>query len=544
GFSDLDYVRFWDSTPGTDGGHWEINGVAVSGTYFDISPSDLGSIVYVAGPNGGSNPITIEAFDDSGASSGDLNVTINVSAPANSAPSLTGPSSQSLQPGQSVSGDQLVSSVSDPDGFSDLDYVRFWDSTPGTDGGHWEINGVAVSGTYFDISPSDLGSIVYVAGPNTGANEITIEAFDDSGASSGDLNVVIIGSGDVSQGDDGATEPVENSHIPLPNIYAPFSDFVRGQYINQPLHTHTYIVSPSYEEGSGYWSIDFGGGFGEEVVAPFNGTIVHIEGGHEEQSSKYNPIAQPGSDHFWLHDVGWYILDDSPRRLGNTVTIQSADDPNLYVTYAHLSMASVALLYEGMPVVGGETVVGELGRTGIQISTQGPEEMAHVHVMIGTSLNYQSKTVTADSSLNGNPSSFFYFVDSNGDGFDATDHNSPGISGLDGIGGAEVSFSVIGSFEPDILIGPFGNTYFSGQDGDDRFLVSGGGNYVSGGNGLDTVSYAGVASGVGIRLDGTPGWRGAVGDVMHSIENLIGSAFDDALVGNAGSNMLNGGDGD
>jgi Ca2+-binding RTX toxin-like protein len=71
-----------------------------------------------------------------------------------------------------------------------------------------------------------------------------------------------------------------------------------------------------------------------------------------------------------------------------------------------------------------------------------------------------------------------------------------------------------------------------------------GADVVDGGDGLDTASYAGSAAGVTVNLLGTPGAGGeAAGDTLLSIENLIGSAFGDALTGNGGDNVLRGGAG-
>lgn len=79
--------------------------------------------------------------------------------------------------------------------------------------------------------------------------------------------------------------------------------------------------------------------------------------------------------------------------------------------------------------------------------------------------------------------------------------------------------------------------------GDDLIIVNDVANSVDGGAGIDTVSYESAATGVQAAIDGSMGRRGAFGDKLVNIENLIGSGFSDILIGNAGRNTLDGGRG-
>jgi Peptidase M10 serralysin C terminal/RTX calcium-binding nonapeptide repeat (4 copies) len=92
-----------------------------------------------------------------------------------------------------------------------------------------------------------------------------------------------------------------------------------------------------------------------------------------------------------------------------------------------------------------------------------------------------------------------------------------------------------GSAFDDKLIGDGGNNVIDGG--------SGGRDVLDGGRGIDTVSFAGTASGVVINLDSTRGGGGATGDVIRGFENIIGTAFDDDLRGNQGDNVIDGGAG-
>jgi Ca2+-binding RTX toxin-like protein len=100
-----------------------------------------------------------------------------------------------------------------------------------------------------------------------------------------------------------------------------------------------------------------------------------------------------------------------------------------------------------------------------------------------------------------------------------------------------------GSRFADGLIGDAGSNVIEGGAGADN---------LDGSTGIDTVSYQSAGSGVSADLgqpsgDGLShgtGSRGdAAGDYLNNFENLIGSAYDDVLFGNAGDNSLTGGAG-
>ncbi|MDO9233516.1 MAG: hypothetical protein Q8N02_00535 [Methylotenera sp.] len=87
-----------------------------------------------------------------------------------------------------------------------------------------------------------------------------------------------------------------------------------------------------------------------------------------------------------------------------------------------------------------------------------------------------------------------------------------------------------------------------GGAGNDTFISALGSqaNAYDGRGGIDTVSY--VASGAGVVATLTTGLvsqtNDAAGDSFTSIENLVGSNFNDTLIGDGGNNLLNGGLGD
>ncbi|HEY0411959.1 MAG TPA: calcium-binding protein, partial [Allosphingosinicella sp.] len=80
-------------------------------------------------------------------------------------------------------------------------------------------------------------------------------------------------------------------------------------------------------------------------------------------------------------------------------------------------------------------------------------------------------------------------------------------------------------------------------DGDDVLEGGLGDDILWGGGGTDTASYAGAGAEVFVDLASGSASGGAGSDTLHSIENVIGSAYDDQILGDAGANGLSGGDG-
>jgi Ca2+-binding RTX toxin-like protein len=78
----------------------------------------------------------------------------------------------------------------------------------------------------------------------------------------------------------------------------------------------------------------------------------------------------------------------------------------------------------------------------------------------------------------------------------------------------------------------------------DNVLMSGGGNdTLIGGSGSDTASYQRAVSAVTVHLAANTALEGSRSDYLIDIENLIGSSFNDLLVGDGGANDIRGGSG-
>lgn len=104
--------------------------------------------------------------------------------------------------------------------------------------------------------------------------------------------------------------------------------------------------------------------------------------------------------------------------------------------------------------------------------------------------------------------------------------------------------TVSGTAADDTIEGNAGFDTLHGMAGDDVLKWSGGGDLFYGGAGVDTVSYAEANTGVLVNLHTGETDMAALGEQFDSIENLLGSNFDDVLIGDAGDNHLTGGAGD
>ena len=93
----------------------------------------------------------------------------------------------------------------------------------------------------------------------------------------------------------------------------------------------------------------------------------------------------------------------------------------------------------------------------------------------------------------------------------------------------------------DTLKGFGGDDFLSGEDGDDTLKGAGGADSLLGGAGSDTAAYQDSPTRVFVSLlNNTARFGDAEGDILKSIENVTGSAFNDELRGNDGANALNG----
>ena len=119
-----------------------------------------------------------------------------------------------------------------------------------------------------------------------------------------------------------------------------------------------------------------------------------------------------------------------------------------------------------------------------------------------------------------------------------------GSSFDDALNGTSSANVINGSGGRDAVKGYAGDDRLFGADGDDTLLGGLDADYLSGGTGSDTASYSGAAARVTVSLANVAINSGeAAGDTFNSIENLIGSSFNDYVYGNNAANTISGGSG-
>jgi Ca2+-binding RTX toxin-like protein len=108
------------------------------------------------------------------------------------------------------------------------------------------------------------------------------------------------------------------------------------------------------------------------------------------------------------------------------------------------------------------------------------------------------------------------------------------FSSIENVTGSRFSDFIRGNAAANILIGNGGSDILEGREGADT---------INGGSGSDTASYESSRLRVVVDLRSSEAQSGgdAAGDILSSIENLIGSQWDDILTGNNNANVLTGG---
>jgi serralysin len=110
--------------------------------------------------------------------------------------------------------------------------------------------------------------------------------------------------------------------------------------------------------------------------------------------------------------------------------------------------------------------------------------------------------------------------------------------------GEPSAVNLVGTTGNDTLNGEVGNDILSGLSGNDVLHGGAGSDHLNGGKGTDCISYAASTGSVLADLLSGKGSGGdASGDMYASVENITGSARDDALRGNNSANVIKGGDG-
>ncbi len=127
---------------------------------------------------------------------------------------------------------------------------------------------------------------------------------------------------------------------------------------------------------------------------------------------------------------------------------------------------------------------------------------------------------------------------------DSFDNELIGNGGNDDLDGGDGDDTIRGGDGEDILKGSLGDDTIYGNSGDDTLSGGAGDDFLDGGVGEDSVDYSSSSDNVKVSLRETNAQNtgSATGiDILYNIENVIGSTHDDTIEGDSGDNVLTGG---
>ena len=139
-----------------------------------------------------------------------------------------------------------------------------------------------------------------------------------------------------------------------------------------------------------------------------------------------------------------------------------------------------------------------------------------------------------------------------GDGIDTADYSSFAVSvtvnlatGANSDGDTLSSIeNLTGSKLDDLLTGDAGANVLDGGAGNDVLIGGAGADVLTGGDGVDLADYSGSGAGVTVDLAAGTGLGGdAQGDTLSGVENILGSKFDDVIIGDGSANTVKAGSG-
>src|SRR5215207_8042552 len=96
---------------------------------------------------------------------------------------------------------------------------------------------------------------------------------------------------------------------------------------------------------------------------------------------------------------------------------------------------------------------------------------------------------------------------------------------------------IVGDGAANFLVGTTGNDYFLGRGGDDFLFSNGGRDFLNGGSGSDTADFSNLDRAGYLELERGGAWSGKDTATFYSIENAVGTRFDDKIVGDDNDNV-------
>ncbi len=320
-----------------------------------------------------------------------------------------------------------------------------------------------------------------------------------------------------------------------------------------------FIVANGYSYNSAYNGMDFDTGSlafrnadgSQASLQSSNPSLWYVSASGDEQQLNYHTYhtaAGLENDDYGLnpdgiaHTVGLLHPDSGLLTLGFEDLYNGGDlDFDDSVFTIDIGQSNAQVLDPNAPAAsgGGDGAQGNAGSGNDQVDVSENDELYggagndYVYGRAGNDLLYGNNGT--DSVYGGSGADQL----SGQSGSDQLDGGS-GDDNLDGGSGADV---LEGNSGNDNLAGGSGNDTLNGGSGDDVIVSGTGRDNVDGGSGSDTISYADTSSAVKIDLHNKK-VTGGDSDTILSIENAIGSAFDDTFRGDKRDNTLNAGDGD
>lgn len=219
----------------------------------------------------------------------------------------------------------------------------------------------------------------------------------------------------------------------------------------------------------------------------------------------------------------------------------SDGDDNL--TNADVLLSGVAMLGGNDTLVNAGTIIG-LDGVAIDMGTGNDQ----VTLLEGSQLYGEIRLGAGDDKLTATEIEQDLTVDA-GEGNDivlagAGDDLIRGGDGDDLLDGGDGDDALQGGNGNDRLLGGLGDDFLFGSAGNDTLIGGAGNDLLDGGDGIDTVDYSAETAGVTVDLGtGKATGDGIAQDTLTGIENVIGSAGNDLLIGNGLANVLDGGAG-
>ena len=264
------------------------------------------------------------------------------------------------------------------------------------------------------------------------------------------------------------------------------------------------------------------------VLAPSTGTI----GGQNTITNTGSIIADIGSASIYSSRKFDYITNDG--------FIQG----HLYLSVSESSSQAYADTLINSGSIAGDIYVG-----------YGDDMIGSSGLISGdTDLGYGNDTFSNSGEIIGDVVTSFGNDEVNNSGLiDGTIDLGTDNDVLDGETG-EIKGPILAGSGDDIIKSGIGDDIVYGDNGDDIIHSGTGDDFLEGGNGRDrlyggegndTAGYQNSLTGVRVNLNANRGRGGeARGDWLFDIENLVGSYFDDTLIGDDLINQLEGGSGD